>query len=1096
MRGHFETRRRSTLGRVIFLRTMGGVLLYVVRQITAVSGPSAAAFRAVTLFLSFFALNCAIACQADISTSTLKGSVTDQNGSFVSGALITVVNAERGISRTTVSDESGTYRLAFIPPGQYDIRINAIGFQTQVVKHIVLTVGQIAVRDIKLSVGVLNAQIEVKDPPILVETERTQQSDTIELRQIDSLPNLSRNFTSYVQTLPGVADISSARIQQTRVAPVPTSGFSFGGANGRSNYVSIDGGENESGVGSLRIRNLSVEAVQEFQVNRNAFLAEYGFTYGTAINVITRSGTNKFRGTGFLFYRSQATSARDPLIATGVEPFEQRIMPGFSFGGPISKDRAFIFTAYEALKYDVARIRTYTANPALLLPTGAQLSYLQSLESGPDSTVESRRIAVDLRLSLTTTNYPTTMTLLGQSEGQFTSPTRSHNWTTRIDLYHDESDLISGRFTLSKENNNVLGVDNVQAPSNAFIEALDDYTSVGSWTHIFSPEIVNQLRIQFANDHYRQISAAPESTLVRIVGLIDYGRVLTIPMAMDQNRFQFDDTVNWTRGPNDLKFGVSYRPVDATLTNELGFGGIFQFTAGQQLLRAVDPEDLPVLTGPLAPPSDTVLTSLQAFNLGIPSLWQQGFGRPTTNVWQHTLGIFGQTTWRVSPRLTLNIGARFDYNGEPEPLDQNASISPRIGFAWDLFGTGRTLLRGGFGTFYAPVSLQVISASTLQADNGEYLNLQSRSLADLGQSSQALWAYGVGIGRLPFFALSEEEIRDFGIIPAPGRPNRRIAAAADDYGNPYSVQASLGISQQLGRDLVVELSGQMYHGVHLPIAIEGNYRENGLMVPVPGMPGSDLFGPQLVRIDPTIAQKIVHSSEGNSIYYGLTSSLTKRFGDRYQFKASYTYSHAIDDVLDFTGASTPYVPTRRYIDRGRSAYDLRHFFVASGSFDTPFRSDGATNWIKKALSDITLSPIITLRSGFPFNLYIGRDINGDLNSTDRPFHAPRNSGIGENFYSVDFRLNKTFNLRRDSNGPRIEVIVEAINLFDRANYVRVNDIVCGTAAQPGSVNGCDPKFLTGPFDFRGIEGLPPTAPLAMAAAGPARQFQFGIKLEI
>jgi hypothetical protein len=959
----------------------------------------------------------------------------------------------------------------------------------------VLTVGQVGVYDIQLQVSQIKEAVKVTAAPTLAETERTQQSDTIERRQVATLPNLSRNFTSYIFTLPGVSDVAAARVQQTRVAPVPTSGFSVGSGNGRSNYVSIDGGENDSGVGSLRVRNLSIEAVQEFQVNRNAFGAEYGFTAGTAVNVVTRSGANTFHGSGYGFYRTQKTAARDPLNTTGQKAFEQRIAPGFTFSGPVVKSRVFFFTSFEALKYDIARQRSYTSNSALLQPTGAQNAYLQTLTSGSNATDTTRRIAVKLSSTLSTASYPTTVQLLQQSEGQFTAPSRSYNSTTRFDYNHGQRDFLNGRFTFAKENNNLLGPDNVQAPTDALLEVLNDYTAVGTWGHIFENGVVNQLRIQFAHDNYRQISAAPQSTLVRIAGLIDYGRVLTIPSITRQNRFQFDDEVSWSRGTKDFKFGASYRPVSATLVNELGFGGTFQFAAGLPLSRAVSPSDLAVLIGPLAPPADTVLTSLQAFNLGLPSLWQQGFGTAGFHAWQHNLGSFGEVTWRVTPGLTLNLGARLNFDGEPEPLDRNVSLSPRVGFAWDPFRKGKTVIRGGFGTFYAPVSLQVLSAGTLQVDSGEFINLQSRTLADGAQSTQALWAYGVNLGKLPFVALTDQDVRAFGIIPAPGQPNRRIAQAAADYDNPYTVQASLGLSQQIGSDLAFEIAFQMYHGVHLPIAIEGNYRESGQFVTVPGIPGSDLFGPRLERIDPTLAQKIIHSSEGNSIYYGMTSSLLKRFGEGFQFRASYSYSKGIDDVLDFTGASTPYLPTRRFLDRGISAYDLRHSFVASGSYETPFKRGSTDNWMESVLADITLSPIVSLRSGFPFNLYIGRDVNGDLNSTDRPYHAPRNSGIGENYYSVDLRMSKQLYLRPVSENANVQFIVEVTNLLNRANFLRVNDVVCGTTAQPGFINGCDPKFLVGPFDFKGIRDLPPTAPLAFVSAAPARQFQFGLKFE-
>jgi len=1054
-------------------------------------------FLAALLLLSLPAVgDFAIIAQSDVANASIEGFVADQEGAGVGKATVTVTSSERGVARTAKTDDEGRYRLPLLPPGVYELRVDAAGFRSQILRNLTLSIGQIQVRNVALAVSEINEAVRIVAEPILVDTERTQQSAIIERRLIDTLPNLSRNFTSYVFTLPGITDVAAARVQQTRVATTPNSGFSVGGGNGRFNYVSIDGGENDSGAGSLRIRNLSIEAVQEFQVNQNAYAAEYGFSAGTAINVVTRSGSNAFLGSGYLFYRSEKMAARDPLNTTGEKAPEQRVVPGFTFDGPLVKNQAFFFTSFEALNYDITRLRSYTSNASLLAPTLAQAAYLQTLTSGPNATNTTRLIASRLQTALTSASYPTTMELLQKSEGRFTAPSRTYNWSTRLDYNRGPHDFFNGRFTWAKEDNNLLPADNLVAPTNAIVELLNDYTTVGSWGHIFRDRLVNQFRFQFADDDYSQVSAAPESTLVRIAGLLDYGRVLPIPSVTKQERYQFDDVLIWSVGTREFKVGASYRPVDAHLDNPLAFGGIFTFAAGQPLTRAVAPADLATLVGVLAPPADTLLTSLQAFNLGLPANWQQGFGNTRFQAWQHNFGGFGEVSWRVGTRVTLNLGARLNFDGEPKPLDRNLSLSPRLGFAWDPFGKGKTVVRGGFGTFYAPVSLQVLDAATLQVDSGEFINLQSRTLADGAQSTQALWDYGVSIGKLPSVALSEADVRAFGIIPGPGQPNRRIAEGAADYDNPYTVQASIGVSQDLGHGLVFEIAGQMFHGVHLPIAIEGNYRENGQLVPVPGLPGSDLFGPQLVRIDPSISQKIVHSSEGNSIYYGLTTSVMKRFSEGFQFRASYTYSKAIDDVLDFSGGSTPYLPTRRYLDRGRSGYDLPHSFVLSGTYETPFNGSTQENWVARTLAYIRISPIVTLRSGFPFNLYIGRDVNGDLNTTDRPFHAPRNSGIGENYYSVDLRISKSFHVRSISESAKLEVIVETTNLLNRANFLRVNDVVCGTTSQPGFINGCDPKFLFGPFDFKGVRGLPPTAPLGFVSAAPARQFQFGLKFEL
>jgi hypothetical protein len=1032
--------------------------------------------------------------QADVSTATLTGKVIDQSGATVSNVAVTVTSVERGWARTVTSNDEGMYRFPLLQPGPYSIRITAPGFRPQILNGISLTIGQAAVVNVQLQVGPVSAELVVPAEATLVGIQRTQQSETVERRQIAKLPNLTRNFTSYMSILPGVVDVSAVRAQQTRITNIPTSGFSFVAGNGRSNYISIDGGENESGTGSLRIRNLSIEALQEFQVNRNAYAAEYGFTAGTAINAVTRSGTNDVHGSGYAFYRSDKTAARDPMNTSGREAFEQRVSPGFTLSGPISKDRAFFFTSFEALKYDVARFRAYTSNPSLLQPTGAQSSFLEALTSGPSATDTTRSIAIRLRSALTSADNPTLMRILRESEGQFTAPSRRYNWTTRLDYDRGERDFFTGRFTLSREYNDLLRADNAEAPTNGVIENVEDYTAVATWNHIFTDNFLNQLRVQVAASDYRQVSSAPGTSQITIAGLLNYGRLGTVPLVIDQTRYQIDDILIWSRGTKDFKAGVSYRPVDARLITEIGFPGTFQFVGGLPLSRVLSTAELGVLAGSLSPPADTSLTSLQALNSGIPSVWQQGFGNPGFQAWQHNLGAFGQVGWKVTPGLTVNLGARLNYDGEPRPLDRNITVSPRVGFAWDPFGEGETVIRGGFGTFYAPAGLQVLLSATL-LDDDRFIISQTRSLADGAQSSQALWAYGVGLGKLPFAGLTEEDIRAFGIVPSPGQPNRRMTEAAADYDNPYTVQASLGLSHQIGRDLVLDLSFLMYHGVHLPIALEGNYRESGQLVAVPGMPGSDLFGPRLARVDPSIAQIVVHSSEGNSIYYAMTASAEKRIGNHFQFRASYTYGKALDDVTDFSGGLTPYLPTRRYLDRGRSSFDLRHNFVASGTVESPFQDRQGQNWVARALADITLSPILTLRSGFPFNLYIGRDVNGDLNTTDRPFYAPRNSGVGENYYMLDLRVSKLFYFGRTGEGWSVEFIVEATNLFNHVNYLRVNDVVCGTTAQPGFINGCDPKFLTGPFDFTGVEGLPPTAPLAFVTADTARQFQFGLKFE-
>jgi hypothetical protein len=1035
--------------------------------------------------------------QVGVSTATLKGTVTDPSNAVVPGARVTARNVERGVTRVATTGADGDYQIPLLNPGIYDVSVEVEGFQPMVSTGLSLTVGQVVIHNVQLSIGQVSARFVVSTDQPLVEPERSQQANTIERRQIENLPNLSRSFTEYVYTLPGVANSDDARLQHTRVSMLRSSGYSIGGSNGRTNYVTLDGGENEFGTGGLRIRNLSVESIQEFQVNRNSFAAEYGFTTGTAVNAVTRSGGNELHGGAYAFYRSQKLAARNPFDFGSRKPFDQRFFPGFTLGGPIVRSRAFFFTAYEMLKQDEARFRSYSsANPSILGLTTSQSAYLQSLSAGPAATDNTRRIAAALQGALTTANFPRSTQLLQASEGSFTLPVRQHSWTTRLD-YDDSSGMnnLSGRFTFSDENNSALSLDNLDSMSRGNAEGGRDYTAVGTWSRIFSEGLYNQLRAQFVSNRFEQLPVDPAAPSVSIAGLINYGRTYTVPASIMQKRYQLEDTLAWSRGSHSFKFGFSYRPIDLRLSNEIGFTGIFLFGGGLPLSLAVPAADRAALTGSLAPPAAATLTGLQAFNLGLPQIWQQGFGNPSFTGVQHNLAFFEQDSWKATPRLTLDFGLRMDFDGEPEPINKNTYVSPRLGFAWDVWGDGRTVVRGGGGTFYAPVAIQIFGAATLQSERGDRIVAVSRTLADGAQSSAALWAYGQRLGKLPFTGLSEADVRAFGINIAPKLPGRRVGDAIVDYQNPYSIQGSFGVSQEIARELILEVAYQYYRGVHLPIGTEGNYTESGRPVAVPGSDQGHLFGPQLVRVNPDIAQQIVYASWGNSVYHGLTSSATKRVSRFFQVQANYTFSKTLDDVLDFQSTAAPFLPTRRFLDRAVSAFDIRHNFVVNGVFDSPFKRGGGQPFYARALADITLSPIVFLRSGIPFNLYIGRDVNGDASASDRPFNAPRNSGRGANYYSVNLRLNKRFHIAHGgAEGLRVEFIAEASNLFNRTNFLRVNDVVCGAAAAPGFINGCDPKFLTGPFDFKGRSDLPPTSPLGFVSAGAARQLQFGLKI--
>ncbi|HMZ80217.1 MAG TPA: hypothetical protein PLL06_11000, partial [Acidobacteriota bacterium] len=286
---------------------------------------------------------------------------------------------------------------------------------------------------------------------------------------------------------------------------------------------------------------------------------------------------------------------------------------------------------------------------------------------------------------------------------------------------------------------------------------------------------------------------------------------------------------------------------------------------------------------------------------------------------------------------------------------------------------------------------------------------------------------------------------------------------------------SLGISQQLASNLALDVAYQMYRGVHLQVSQNVNYRETDVFDPI--------YGPRLARIDPTIAQLNLYSSIGNSIYHGLTTSLTKRFSHNVQFEANYTYSKTIDDVIDFNATFAAFLPTRLYLERSVSSFDVRHNFVVSGVFQSPFKSGPGKSWLGHLFGDMTVSPIVNLRSGIPFTTRAGRDVNGDTTGNyDRPFYAGRNTGQGAGFANVNLRISKLIAISREP-GIQAELIVEATNVLNHTNFLSVNDVIGG-----------DPKLVRGPFNLRGRKDRSPTEALGFNSAGDPRQIQFGLKV--
>jgi outer membrane receptor protein involved in Fe transport len=1084
--------------------------------------------------------------QADVSSATVKGTVTDPQGAAVASAVVSVKDLNQGAIRTATTDSNGEFQVRLVRPGVHEITVEARGFSQYLIKEVQLTVGQTASYDIKLEVAGLKTEVVVTTSSPLIEIERTQQANTIDQRQVENLPNINRNMTAAVFTLPAVTDAHATRSQQPGFTGFLTTGFSIGGSNGRNNLSTIDGGENEYGSGQYRVATISPDAIQEYQVNRNGFSAEYGFTVGSSVNIVTKSGSNKIHGSAYGYFRNNTTQAvnfidqiRSAIPGVGQEPFQQNAYAGGTLGGPIKTDKLFYFVSYEYQKLDAGGFNFFRDSPAGLGINGAsaagnaQRDYVNQLANSGNPVLAS--VAAQLSQSLIAQNDPNLRRLLSTDNGAFDAVTKTHTLLSRIDYQANARNSLTFRFELAR------GLFGAQSyPSGASLTTRD-YSILSNWAHIFSSNVVNQLRVQVVPfnraDNVPNVdkgSIADPSVANRTPSAITidgfaiggfvpnftFGHPAAIPYLAHQKRFQFEDTLSLIKGSHTFKLGGSYRPVDYHVEDDLYFSGQYNFSSGVfPIISAIPAAQRAALVGfnrsrgiPDNGPTLASLTGAQAFAFGLPSFVHSGFNNPKWQGWAHYFGAFAQDSWKVSSKLTLDFGGRVDLDAEPPPLKHRTYFSPRFGFAWTPSENNKTVIRGGAGIFEGPIDVLIPSYGSILDDSGKYIN----QIFPTGQAAASIYQAGVAAGLLPFGHLSEDFLHNIrnsffpnGVPTGQGNPNRVVFLVDPNYKNPYSVQASLSVQRELLRNLSLEVGYLMYHGLHLQMPVELNYRETGVVDPY--------VGPKYTQIDPTILQKVGYNSIGKSIYHAMTVSLNKRYSSGLLFNANYTFSKSIDDVIDFSSSQVWFRPSRLNLYRAVSVFDFPHVFSMSGVYNTPFKAGAGHNFLSRIFADMTFGPALTLRSGIPFSVRMTALRNGtggapplggsiDANFAT-PFAASRNTSRVFPYYSLDMRIQKSLFVVRD-RGVKVNLIAEGVNILNRVNFNKVWDDFTNPYPATGFdptvnpvvtfANGSTVNVLTGPYNLKGFK---PTnfsqlsgIPLAFIGADTPRQIQFGLQV--
>jgi hypothetical protein len=677
------------------------------------------------------------------TSGEITGTVADSSGSVLLKSTVTVVDTQTGLKRTAITDSTGQFRVAGLFPATYDVTAEMSGFATAIRKGVTVAVGQTVNADFRLNPSKVATVVEVTGAPPTVETERGSQADTISEQYITDLPIDRRDYLTFTLLEPGVADSTRlAGDQDFRVKQTPQSGLSFYGSNGRGNNITIDGGETGDDAGGVRL-TVSQDAVQEFQINRSNYAADLGAATGASINIVTKSGTNHVHGTLYGFFRNSAMDAENPfsfsqalqpgqtfnpanpdLVGSPIKDNLSRQQYGGALGFPLQRDKTFLFVAFEGLRQNAQNAVPLLTNTDIFRPTAAQDAIIAGLATSalpvgclnqPNGTVlilPSNECAFALQSILTVNPNPgpnpfvtpgqaaLSAFLENQFEtegGLFPYDTREYLGSARLDHRFNENNEISISYRYGHDLEESPDVQSLTAFSAGSSTHIYDHDLQAAWFHQLSPTAQNEARVQWDYNSFNVIPNEPAEIGLQIPAFINnLGTNIFLPNLTILRRYELADNFTLIRGHHTFKFGADEVLRGNHTESHTFFPGRFVF--GSLPGVAISPQ--------LA---TTTVNPLQSASLGLPEIYQEGFGDPTYGYYDRPLtGLYVEDSWKMAPNFTLNYGLRYEIDTQFAPLTTYyKDFAPRVSFAWDLFNDHKTVIRGGYGIFYGPVDAQI-----------------------------------------------------------------------------------------------------------------------------------------------------------------------------------------------------------------------------------------------------------------------------------------------------------------------------------------------------------------------------------------------------
>ena len=1031
--------------------------------------------------ISIFALLAALcavllgtpAARAQSTTDgAIGGTVTDPSGAVVTTAQVKATNMGTNSTSNVTSDSGGRFILTHLQPGEYTVEVTASGFANYSQTNVIVEVGRTTPIDVTLGVAGQEQSVQVSEEAPVITTDRADVTTNINDVSMDNLPINGRRWSTFALSTPGA---------------VPDGNFglvSFRGVSGLLNNNTVDGGDNNQAFfseekGRTRISySVSQSSIREFQVNTSNYSAEYGRSAGGVVNAVTKSGTNRLHGEAFWFYRSSDFGAFNPFqtivpappapsTPIPIKPVDKRHQFGGNIGGPIVKDKLFFFFNADQQKRNFPGVANASSPAAFFAPlSGSELATLTG--RGVSSAQANAGLAFIQTLTGVVPRTGDQLLLFPKIDWNISS---KHHFSVEYNRmrWASPAGIQTGGVVFRGR----------ESFGNDFVK---DDTVIARLVSSLTTTMINEFRFQYGRDfEYENTQPAiagepvssqgisPQITINGSAG-ITFGKpnFLDRRAFPDEHSYQFADTYSISRGKHLFKFGT-----DIVRFHDLN-DSLFQESGAYSYNNRVDfISDYVAAVNKFAKPVCGTSTKVACY-----SSFNQGFGPPAFELTTVDFGLFAQDDWRLSPRLTLNLGLRWEYEKMPDPQIPNPLLAgtsqfpsdrdnfgPRVGLAWDLTGRGKSVIRGGYGIYYGRIINSTIS----------------NAITNTGVTTgQLQFQFVPTTGGAPLYP---------NIAPAPPATKLNppdVVVFAPDTQSPLIHEFDVVFEQQIAANTAVSVSYLGSLGRNLPIFTDTNLfapaktitytivggPDNGNTVSSPlfAVPAASPVSATQLRPNPNFGRITNISDTVTSKYNAIVLQFNRRLTGGLQAQTFYTYSTTSDSGQSsqtFTASNNVLNPFNLALENGRSNFDIHHHFGALIIWQPNyFQSRGAL--LHTVLDGFTIAPIITVSSGAPYTGTVSGNApapagfvtvsTGVLGAggTSRSLTDARNAFQMPRIADVDLRIAKKFKVFESVN---FEVFGEAFNLFNHVNATSVGThiySVGGTAAAPTLT--FDPQF--------------------------------------